>query len=85
MTTFIIKLLMPINFNYDQNSYSNIISTYNSAIDTMRQASNKNDAIRTLKNTNIKGTNVKIGEEGAHQIYNKYSEYNGYSNGRHRF
>ena len=77
---------MPINYNnYGNGNNPNIIGTYNNVVDTMRYSSNKNDAIRNLKNTTIQGTNVKIGEKYAHSIYNTYSKYNGYSgSGRYR-
>lgn len=72
---------MPINYsNYGNSSnYPNTIGTYNRVIDTMRQTTNKNDAIRSLKDITIQNTDVKIGEKYAHQIYNSYTKYNGYS------
>ena len=68
---------MPLNSRYRENDYAKVISTYNSVIDTIRHSTNKNDAIRSLKDTTIEGTNIKIGQKYSHQIYNKYTEYNG--------
>ena len=50
----------------------------------MRHSSNKHDAIRTIQNTQIQGTNTKIGTQYAHALYDRYVEYNGYGCGRHR-
>ena len=76
---------MPLNSKYGEKSYSNVIHTFNDVVNTIRHSTNKYDAIRTLKNTNIKGTNVKIGEQYAHKIYDKYIQYNGLTSSRKRY
>ncbi len=76
---------MPLNSKYGDNNYSNVISTFNDVVTTIRYSNNKNDAIRTLKNTTIKGTDVKIGEQYAHEIYNKYAQYNGNTSARRKY
>ncbi len=69
---------MPINYS-NYGKYPNTVGTYDKVIDTMRHSSNKNDAIRSLKNITIQNTNVQIGEKYAHSIYDSYSKYHGYS------
>ena len=70
---------MPLNY---RNDTENSINTFNNVVQIVRYSNNKYDAIKSLKDTTINGTDIKIGETCAHQIYNKYVEYNGNCIGR---
>lgn len=74
---------MPLNSHqYTNGTNTNVTNTFDKVVDTLRHTSNKNDAIRQLKEMKIQGTNYQIGKSYAHQIYNSYVEYNGYSRRR---
>ena len=75
---------MPVNYHHGESNNANIIYTFDQVVNTMRHSSNKHDAIRTIQNTQIQGTNTKIGTQYAHALYDRYVEYNGYECGRHR-
>jgi hypothetical protein len=62
----------------------NTVGTYNTIVDKIQHSTNKNDAIRSLKEITIQNTDVKIGEKYAHSIYNSYSKYNSTGGGRYR-
>lgn len=75
---------MPFNYNNNTSYNTDMLDTFNNTMYAIRHSNNKNDAIKTLSNTKINGSNIKLGNQTAHQIYDKYVEYNGHGSGRNR-
>jgi len=70
---------------YTSNNTNDTYSrTYEDIIGIITNSTNKNDAIKSLSDLEIYGTNVKFDSEGAHKIYDTYKTYNASSTPKRR-
>lgn len=64
------------------NEGSKIFNSYVSAINAINNSNSKRNAIENISKINIGSSGVNIGDEHAHKIYNKYTNYTGYKGSR---
>ena len=65
------------------NEKTNVLKSYDEVINSMRNATNYNDAYRNVKE--IKEGNHSLGDETARKIIDVYQQYNGNSYRKKRY
>jgi len=61
---------------YTSLSNDDNLRTYEQVINTIKHSSNKNDAVRSLSDITISGSECRIGRDYASRMYDTYREYN---------